>query len=133
MVCALGHQRVGLIGLSFKPGTDDFRESPLVLLAEGLLGKGFKLKIYDSDVVLGKILGANKQFVESAIPHLSALLTDRVEDVLDTPRRWSSAKGLLRSPRPSLVQRQGSACSTLSDFLQMRYPQEFATRGLSKG
>jgi len=83
MVCATGHQRVGLIGLSFKPGTDDFRGSPLVLLAEGLLGKGFKLKIYDSDVVLDRILGVNKQFVESAVPHLSTLLADRLEDVLE--------------------------------------------------
>ena len=82
MVGAMGHQRVGLIGLSFKPDTDDFRGSPLVLLAEGLLGKGFKLKIYDSDVVLGRILGANKHFVESTVPHLSALLADRIEDVL---------------------------------------------------
>lgn len=57
MVCATGVQRVGLIDLSFKLGSDDFRGSPLALLAQGLHGKGFKLKIYESDVVLVRLPG----------------------------------------------------------------------------
>ena len=109
MVCAMGHQRVGLIGLSFKPGTDDFRGSPLVLLAEGLLGKGFKLKIYDPDVVLGRILGTNKQFVESTVPHLSALLADRIEDVLEHAETLVIGKSLSEVP-PALRSAKAGLC-----------------------
>lgn len=82
-VLALGRRRVGLFGLAFKPGTDDLRESPLVELAERLLGKGFDLKIYDSHVSVSHLLGSNRDYVESRIPHLSALLVERPEDVLD--------------------------------------------------
>jgi GDP-mannose 6-dehydrogenase len=108
MVCAAGHQRVGLIGLSFKPGTDDFRGSPLVLLAEGLLGRGYNLRIYDPDVVLGRLIGTNKQFVESAVPHLSTLVTDRFEDVLEHAetlvigKRLAQLPGSLQAARPEL-------------------------------
>jgi GDP-mannose 6-dehydrogenase len=94
--------------LSFKPGTDDFRGSPLVLLAEGLLGRGYNLRIYDPDVVLGRLIGTNKQFVESAVPHLSTLVTDRFEDVLEHAetlvigKRLAQLPGSLQAARPEL-------------------------------
>jgi len=82
LVIDLGHRRVGLFGLSFKPGTDDLRESPLVELAERLLGKGFDLKIYDPAVSLSRLVGANREYIERRIPHLSALLAESSEEVI---------------------------------------------------
>jgi GDP-mannose 6-dehydrogenase len=78
-----GKRRAGLFGLSFKPGTDDLRESPLVELAERLFGKGYDLKIYDANVSLSRLLGANREYIETRLPHLAQLLADSVEEVLD--------------------------------------------------
>jgi GDP-mannose 6-dehydrogenase len=82
-VVALDRRRVGVLGLSFKAGTDDLRESPMVELCERLIGKGFELKIYDPGVALSRLTGANREYIERRIPHLSALLTDTVKDVID--------------------------------------------------
>src|SRR5690349_20006791 len=80
---ASGRRRIGLFGLSFKPGTDDLRESPLVELAERLLGKGYDLRIYDANVSLSRLIGANRDYIEGRLPHLGDLLSNSVEDVLD--------------------------------------------------
>jgi GDP-mannose 6-dehydrogenase len=83
LVAATGKRRIGLFGLSFKPGTDDLRESPLVELAERLLGKGYDLRIYDANVTLSRLMGANRDFIESRLPHLGDLLGNSIADVLD--------------------------------------------------
>lgn len=75
-------RRVTLIGLSFKKNTDDLRESPFVELAEILLGKGVDLRIYDPNVNIAKLTGANKDYIEATIPHLSRLLTDSLENAI---------------------------------------------------
>jgi len=77
-----GRKRVAFFGLAFKPGTDDMRDSPLVALAERLLGKGFELSIFDDFVKVSRLLGKNKEFIEREIPHLERLLSDDAEAVL---------------------------------------------------
>src|SRR5256884_1026834 len=83
-VMETGKKRIGLLGFSFKAGTDDLRESPVVILAEALLGKGLQLRIYDKNVSLAKLVGVNKEYIEKQIPHLSSLLSDTIDDVIDT-------------------------------------------------
>ncbi len=81
-VMETGKHRVGLLGFSFKAGTDDLRESPIVILAEALLGKGRDLRIYDRSVSLARLVGANKEYIERQIPHLSSLLCAGIDEVL---------------------------------------------------
>jgi GDP-mannose 6-dehydrogenase len=79
---ASGERRIGLIGLSFKPGTDDLRESPLVTLAETLIGKGFDVRIYDPDVRLRNLVGTNRAYIEQAIPHIAGVMCDSEVELL---------------------------------------------------
>jgi GDP-mannose 6-dehydrogenase len=83
LVLAAGRRNVGIFGLSFKPGTDDLRDSPMVELAERLIGKGFHVKIYDATVVLSRLTGANRTYIRQQLPHIGDLLTDDVNAVFD--------------------------------------------------
>jgi GDP-mannose 6-dehydrogenase len=78
-----GRKRIGLLGFSFKAGTDDLRESPIVILAEALLGKGYDLRIFDRNVSIARLVGANKEYINTQIPHLSSLLCETIDEVLE--------------------------------------------------
>jgi GDP-mannose 6-dehydrogenase len=75
-------RKIAQLGLSFKAGTDDLRESPQVLLVKRLLGEGYELKVWDKDVSLGRLAGSNRQYIEEVIPHIGSLLSADLEDVL---------------------------------------------------
>ncbi len=83
MIMDKGHRRIGVLGFSFKAGTDDLRESPLVEVIERLLGKGYELCIYDRSVSVATLMGANRDYILNHIPHISRLMRDSIEEVLD--------------------------------------------------
>ncbi|HKP43756.1 nucleotide sugar dehydrogenase [Mycobacterium sp.] len=83
LVIADGRRKVGIFGLSFKSGTDDLRESPMVELAERLIGKGFDVKIHDANVILSRLVGANRTYIDERLPHIGEVLIDTVDAVLE--------------------------------------------------
>jgi len=103
-ILKLGRPRVGMLGLSFKTGTDDLRESPLVLVAKRLLGEGCELRIFDPEVQLSRLLGANRSYIDANIPHIGQLLCPDIESMID----------------PSEVILVGLQQSALNDALQAR-------------
>lgn len=83
MVTAYGKRRVGILGFAFKAGTDDLRESPLVEVIESLIGKGYEMKLYDRNVNLAALTGANRDYILNHIPHISKLMVNKMEEVLE--------------------------------------------------
>lgn len=81
-----GHREVGILGFSFKAGTDDLRESPMIEVIERLLGKGYDLRIYDKNVSIASLVGANRDFILNRIPHISRLMVNQIDAVLDHAR-----------------------------------------------
>jgi len=77
-----GNSRVGVFGFSFKAGTDDLRESPMIEVIERLIGKGYDLRIYDRNVNIAALVGANRDFILNRIPHISRLMAPNMDAVL---------------------------------------------------
>ncbi|MCK6371935.1 MAG: nucleotide sugar dehydrogenase [Gammaproteobacteria bacterium] len=76
-----GRRRIGILGLSFKAGTDDLRHSPMVDVTERLLGKGFEIRIYDRNVSMSRLIGANREYILQHVPHIAGLLVDSLDEV----------------------------------------------------
>jgi GDP-mannose 6-dehydrogenase len=82
-ILATRRRRIGIIGLAFKAGTDDLRESPMVRLVEALIGKGCDIRILDRSVAIARLGGTNRRYIEEEIPHIASLMCDRLEDLLN--------------------------------------------------
>lgn len=117
MVMSTGTRQVGIVGLSFKPGTDDLRESPLVALAETLIGKGYDLRIYDPAVNLARLIGSNKKYIEETIPHIETMLTEDLANTVD------HADVLVVGQKPAglseLLAEQGSQAPKIIDLVNL--------------
>lgn len=83
VILALGRRRVSILGLAFKPGIDDLRESPLVELAETLIGKGFDVRIHDEIVSVSRLVGANREYIDEHLPHLADLMVESVDKAVE--------------------------------------------------
>lgn len=83
MIVEKGNKKIGILGFSFKAGTDDLRESPLVEVIEYLIGKGYELKLYDKNVNLAALTGANQDYILNHIPHISRLMASSMDEVLN--------------------------------------------------
>lgn len=83
LIMAPGHRRIGILGFSFKAGTDDLRESPVIEVIERLIGKGYDLRIYDKNVNIASLVGANRDFILNRIPHISRLMVGGIDAVLE--------------------------------------------------
>ena len=82
-ILEINKKKIGILGFSFKEGTDDLRESPIITLIETLLGKGYDLKLYDQDVTYAQLLGSNKEYINVHLPHITNLITPEIEDVIN--------------------------------------------------
>jgi GDP-mannose 6-dehydrogenase len=111
-----GNKRVGILGFSFKAGTDDLRESPMVELAERLLGKGFDLRVYDRNVSLAAVHGANRDYILNKIPHISRLMVPTIDDVLSHSQTIVIGNG---SPEFVDVPRRIGDGQTIIDFVRV--------------
>ena len=83
LIMEKGHKRIGVLGFSFKAGTDDLRESPMIEVIEHLIGKGYDLRIFDKNVSLASLVGANRDFILNRIPHISRLMVNSIDKILD--------------------------------------------------
>jgi GDP-mannose 6-dehydrogenase len=83
LILSLRKRKITMLGITFKAGTDDLRESPLVTVTETLIGKGLDVRIYDSNISLARLVGANKQYIEGEIPHIASLLMDDLQAAVD--------------------------------------------------
>jgi GDP-mannose 6-dehydrogenase len=111
-----GNRKVGILGFSFKAGTDDLRESPIVELAERLIGKGYDLRFYDRNVSLACLHGANRDYILNRIPHISRLMVPTMQEVLDHAQTIVIGNA---APEFAEVPRRVADGQTIIDFVRV--------------
>ncbi len=116
LIMEKGHNRVGILGFSFKAGTDDLRESPVIEIIERLLGKGHDIRIYDKNVNIASLVGANRDFILNRIPHISRLMVNDVDAVLEHAETVVIGN---KDPEFSSVPKRLRADQRLVDFVRI--------------
>jgi GDP-mannose 6-dehydrogenase len=111
-----GNKKIGILGFSFKAGTDDLRESPMVELTERLIGKGYDLRVYDKNVQLAALHGANKDYILNKIPHISRLMVPTIDEVLAHAQTIVIGNG---APEFADVPRRVADGQTIIDFVRV--------------
>ena len=129
-ILALGMRMVGVLGLSFKPGTDDLRESSIVHLVKRLIAEGCQVQIWDKNVSLGQLIGSNRQFINDSIPHIGMLLRDDIQDVLAHAEVLVAATNALSRERLIAQLRDGQYLIDLAnlDRTVLKRPPELAVQ-----
>jgi len=107
---------LGVLGFSFKAGTDDLRESPMVELTERLIGKGYDLKVYDRNVSLACLHGANRDYILNKIPHISRLMVPTIDEVLAHAQTIVIGNG---APEFAEVPKKIADGQTIIDFVRV--------------
>ena len=118
-----GERQIGILGISFKAGTDDLRESPMVELTERLIGKGYDVKVYDRNVSLAALHGANREYIQNKIPHLSRLMVATIDEVLDHARTVVIGNG---APEFADVPKRMRSGQTIIDFVRVSASRSIA-------
>ena len=129
-ILALGMRKVGVLGLSFKPGTDDLRESSIVHLVKRLIAEGCQVQIWDKNVSLGQLIGSNRQFINDSIPHIGMLLRDDIQDVMAHAEVLVAATNALSRERLIAQLRDGQYLIDLSNLDRpvLKRPPELAVQ-----
>jgi GDP-mannose 6-dehydrogenase len=118
-----GQKKIGILGISFKAGTDDLRESPMVELTERLIGKGYDVKVYDRNVSLACIHGANRDYILNKIPHLSRLMVPTIDEVLEHAKTVVIGNG---APEFADVPKRAAEGQTIIDFVRITNSRSIA-------
>ena len=132
-------KRIGVVGLAFKADTDDLRESPMVTLVETLIGKGCSVRIYDPNVRLAALVGANRRYIETEIPHVSSLICDDLEtliadaEVIVIGSEGEEARQAVAQCRPdqTIIDLTRNAAKSKSAASEMIAFREFATEEMN--
>jgi GDP-mannose 6-dehydrogenase len=120
-------KKIGMLGLSFKTGTDDLRESPQVHLIKRLLGEGFQVQVWDPYVSLGRLMGSNRQFIEEVIPHIGSLLVASLEEVVNTAEVVVVGTREAQKSRLSSLLRSGQTVIDLVNLDRAGHPEGAAS------
>lgn len=116
MIMETGHRRIGILGFSFKEGTDDLRESPMIEVIERLVGKGHEVRIFDRNVNLARLVGANRDFILNRVPHISRLMAGSIGEVLEHAQTLVIGN---KDPEFADVPKQMGAEQRLVDFVRV--------------